>query len=383
MAIKALESKNLYTVGWIAALAVEHAAAVAMLDEEHDKPPDFTKSPKDPNSYAWGRIGVHNIIVAVLPAGMSGQSAATVTATHMVTSFPHIRVGLMVGIGGGIPRPDDDIDIRLGDVVVSEPSGTSGGVAQYDAGKATKGSIFKLRSFLSAPPIALLNAVAHLKSRHERQDPRIPEILQDMLARNDTMANPKKNRSTYAYQGKEHDRLFEPTYDHQGGKGCEACDREREIKRDERQYLDPVIHYGLIASGNTLVEDAVVRDEILQRLGDECLCIETAAAGLMNIFPCLVVRGICDYADSHKNDRWERYAAAVAAAYAKELLGVLDRQDAEATRTVLENLPESMGHSETRYIQDGLMDPSSKYSSTDPFPSKANTWKGWGAGIPN
>lgn len=342
MTIKALESKALYTVGWIAALPIEHAAAVAMLDEEHDIPHDFTKPPKDPNSYAWGRIGVHNIVVAVLPAGMFGQSAATATATHMISSFPQIRIGLMVGIGGGIPRPDDDIDIRLGDVIVSEPSGTSGGVAQYDAGKATKGGIFKLRGVLNAPPIALLNAVAHLKSLHERKDPQISEILQNMLAKNGTMANPKQNRPSYAYQGKEHDRLFKPTYDHQGGKSCKACDREEEIKRDERQHLDPVIHYGLIASGNAVVKDTSARDEILQRLGDECLCIETEAAGLMNNFPCLVIRGVCDYADSHKNDRWQRYAAATAAAYAKELLGMLDGQDVVATSTVLDILPESM-----------------------------------------
>jgi nucleoside phosphorylase len=271
----------------------------------------------------------------------------------MITSFPQIRIGLMVGIGGGIPRPDDDIDIRLGDVIVSKPSGTSGGVAQYDAGKATKGGIFERRGVLNAPPTVLLSAVAHLQSKHEQQDPRIPEILQDMLARNHAMANPKQNRPSYAYQGKEHDRLFEPTYDHQGGKSCKACDREKEIKRDERQHPDPVIHYGLIASGNTVVKDTTTRDEILQKLGPECLCIETEAAGLMNNFPCLVVRGVSDYADSHKNDRWQRYAAAVAAAYAKELLGVLDGPDLKATTTVLEILPESMGQSRTRYIEVG------------------------------
>ncbi|KAF5528920.1 ankyrin 3, partial [Fusarium mexicanum] len=47
------------------------------------------------------------------------------------------------------------------------------------------------------------------------------------------------------------------------------------------------------------------------------------AAGLMDILPCLPIRGICDYSDSHKNKEWHRYAAATAAAYAKELLGEL------------------------------------------------------------
>jgi hypothetical protein len=40
----------------------------------------------------------------------------------------------------------------------------------------------------------------------------------------------------------------------------------------------------------------------------------------MSSFPCLFIRGICDYADSHKNKRWQPYAAVTAAAYAKEVL---------------------------------------------------------------
>ncbi|RYP63088.1 hypothetical protein DL769_007075 [Monosporascus sp. CRB-8-3] len=95
-----------------------------------------------------------------------------------------------------------------------------------------------------------------------------------------------------------------------------------EIPREERETLGPEIHYGLIASGNTLFKDSVARDTVLEELDDECLCFEMEAAGLMNDFPCLVIRGICDYGDSHKNDRWQRYAAATAAAYAKEFLGI-------------------------------------------------------------
>jgi nucleoside phosphorylase len=44
------------------------------------------------------------------------------------------------------------------------------------------------------------------------------------------------------------------------------------------------------------------------------------AAGIMNRFPCMVIRGICDYSDSHKNKDWQGYAALTAAAYAKDLL---------------------------------------------------------------
>ncbi|KAJ4248105.1 hypothetical protein NW762_012875 [Fusarium torreyae] len=52
----------------------------------------------------------------------------------------------------------------------------------------------------------------------------------------------------------------------------------------------------------------------------DVLCFEMEAAGLMNHFPCLVIRGICDYSDSHKDDQWQGYAAMAAAAFAKDLL---------------------------------------------------------------
>lgn len=100
------------------------------------------------------------------------------------------------------------------------------------------------------------------------------------------------------------------------------------------------IHYGVIASGNLLVKDAVRRDEILSLLDEECICFEMEAAGLVNSFPCLVVRGVCDYADSHKNDRWQKYAAATAAAFAKELLYHMDATAVKQTPKLMETLTE-------------------------------------------
>ena len=96
---KTLESRDLYTVGWIAALPLELAAATAMLDEQHEKPLDFMYPSSNKNSYTWGRIGEHNVVIASLPAGVYGIAPAATTASHMLSSFPQIRVGLMVGIG--------------------------------------------------------------------------------------------------------------------------------------------------------------------------------------------------------------------------------------------------------------------------------------------
>src|SRR5436190_4891668 len=100
--LKALESRDLYTVGWIAALPIERAAATAMLDEIHRKPLDFEQPSADTNSYTWGRIGEHNVVITSLASGVYGTTSAATTALPMLSSFPQIRIGLLVGIGAGI-----------------------------------------------------------------------------------------------------------------------------------------------------------------------------------------------------------------------------------------------------------------------------------------
>lgn len=146
---------------------------------------------------------------------------------------------------------------------------------------------------------------------------KIPNLLQEMVKIYPKMAEPYQGEPPYRYQGSENDRLFKPNYQHkEGAKTCDECDKTQMIERPIRENQDPFIHYGTIASGNQVIKDAETRDSI----GKGCLCFEMEAAGLMNDFPCLVIRGICDYADSHKNKHWQKYAAATAAASAKELL---------------------------------------------------------------
>jgi nucleoside phosphorylase len=139
----------------------------------------------------------------------------------------------------------------------------------------------------------------------------------------------------YTYQGVDNDDLFEAEYDHVGGgTTCDQCDRSRLVSRPARDGTEPVIHYGTIASGNQVMRHGVTRDR--WRLELNVLCFEMEASGLMNNFPCLVIRGICDYADSHKNKRWQPYAAATAAAYAKELLYVIPGSRVRGTGTANE-----------------------------------------------
>lgn len=334
----ALDSSESYAIAWITALPIERAAASAMLDEEHLAPTSFTRHQTDANVYTWGRVGEHNIVIASLASGDYGTTSAAITASNLLASLPSIRVGLLVGIGGGIARPDEDHDIRLGDVAVSQPSGTTGGVCQYDLIKAKSGDKRERKGFLGRPPTVLLNALTSIQADHERKDSKIPYLLQKMLENNPKMGKKSKYNPGYAYQGIDNDRLFKATCDHIPGPDCRGCDAAGEIQRDSRDTTDPDIYYGIIASGNTLVKDAAARDKIVADLGEDCICFEMEAAGLMNHFPCLVIRGICDYADSHKNDRWQRYASATAAAYAKELLEYVPAVEVQKTKRALEVL---------------------------------------------
>ncbi|KAK2005308.1 Pfs, NACHT and ankyrin domain protein, partial [Colletotrichum eremochloae] len=335
---QALDSPDNYAVAWIAALSIERAAAEAMLDEEHATPEGFIKHHTDKNVYTWGRMGQHNVVIASLPAGVYGTTSAAITASSLLASLPSIRVGLLVGIGGGIARPDEGQDIRLGDIVVSQPDGTTGGVCQYDLFKAKHGNKKERKGFLRPPPTVLLNALASIQARHKREDSKVTDFVQGMLEKYPKMRRRSKRDPGFAYQGIENDRLFKASYNHVHGPACQDCSAAGEVQRDARDSTDSEIHYGIIASGNTLVKDAAARDQIVDDIGEDCLCFEMEAAGLMNEFPCLVIRGICDYADSHKNDQWQQYASATAAAYAKELLLYVPVMEVRETRRALDVL---------------------------------------------
>jgi nucleoside phosphorylase len=101
----------------------------------------------------------------------------------------------------------------------------------------------------------------------------------------------------------------------------------------------PVVHRGLILSGGGVVKNPEDRDRLRRDHGD-AICFEMEAAGIMDEIPCLVVRGICDYADTHKQDGWHHYAAAVAAAYGKAILLKIYGQDVEETKSMKNTMEE-------------------------------------------
>jgi nucleoside phosphorylase len=319
-----------YTVGWICAISVEYVAAQEFLDEEHEGP-DFV-APNDTNDYTLGKIGQHNVVIAVLPDGEYGTASAASVATSMLNSFPNVRIGLMVGIGGGVPS--ERHDVRLGDIVVSASRHGMGGVFQYDFGKSIQGQGFQHTQFLNQSPTTLRTAITGIQAQYKRKGHRIQEAVNRILDMNARL------RQDYERPQPSTDRLFKAEVIHNSTDCTEFCmaDPFNLISRRQRtEHEDnPAIHYGLIASANQLMKDASTRDRLAAE--KDVLCFEMEAAGLMNHFPCLVIRGICDYSDSHKNKEWQGYASMVAAAYAKDILCRISPSKVEAEKRISDAL---------------------------------------------
>ncbi|KAL4786484.1 WD40-repeat-containing domain protein [Aspergillus varians] len=301
-----------YTIAWICALPLEAAAARVMLDKIHNPLPQPSN---DSNAYVLGELNGHCIVVACLPTGVYGTVSAATVVSYLRSTFTRIEFGLMVGIGGGVPQRSNDI--RLGDVVVCKPVGKHSGVIQYDYGKAVQGGQFMPTGSLNKPPQVLLTHMAQLEAKQiTKKDSVILRIMEKVLEENPDM------KGRFSPPDQQTDLLFSSSYYHaENENDCANCDKTRSLHRQPRDTRAPYIHYGLIASGDQVMKDSEARDRLAEQHG--ILCFEMEAAGLMDGLPTLVIRGICDYCDSHKLKEWQGYAALTAAAYAKVLLSDL------------------------------------------------------------
>ncbi|KAL4806038.1 nucleoside phosphorylase domain-containing protein [Aspergillus unguis] len=296
-----------YTIAWICALPLEAAAARAMLDRAHPSPRGFL----DLNDYTFGELNGHYIVIACLPNDdEDGILSATLVVSRIRLTFPRLQYGLMVGIGGGVPGKNNDI--RLGDVVVSNPG--HGGLIQYDYGKTVQGGQFVPIGILHKPPPALLARLARVRAEEMiTGSNNMLKIVSTVLERYPNM------KEIFSPPDEHTDFLFDSSYYHLDKESdCANCDKGRLVTRQPRGTKKPSIHYGIIASGDLVMKDAETRDRLAQEHG--ILCFETEAAGVCNELPMLVIRGICDYCDTHKQKQWQGFAALTAAAYAKLLL---------------------------------------------------------------
>ncbi|KAG7402728.1 Nephrocystin-3 [Fusarium oxysporum f. sp. rapae] len=302
-----------FEIAVICALPLEADAIEALFDYHWDDDgPPFDKQPGDPNAYSTGVIGRHNVVLAYMP-GMGKVNAAAV-ASNCRSSFPGIKLALVVGICGVVPFGPSNDEIVLGDVIISS------GVIQYDFGRQLPDHFVRkdtLADVLGRPNQEIRGVLAKLKGlRHRRQlSAKIADYLYVLHQDQDIHAE---------YPGSTEDRLFEASYRHTDDqKSCDQLGCNGELVSRSRLAiaevsLTPAIHFGLMASGDAVMKSGEDRDRIAAAEG--VIAFEMEGAGVWDSFPCIIIKGACDYADSHKSKVWQRYAAATAAACAKAFL---------------------------------------------------------------
>jgi nucleoside phosphorylase len=303
-----------FEIAFICALTLEADAVDAIFDHHWDDDgPAYGKAPGDPNTYSLGVVGRHNVVLAHM-SGMGKANAAAVAA-NCRASFPNIKLAIVVGVCGVVPFGGGggaEGEIVLGDVIVSD------GVVQFDLGRQLPDRFVRKDTLLDAlgrPNAEIRGLLAKSKGIRGRKTLRdkVMGYLSIMQSEPELAAS---------YPGAAHDKLFEAAYRHVGDGLCQECGCNGPLLPRER--LDqgvspkPALHFGLIASGDRVMKSGEERDAIARKEG--VIGFEMEGAGVWETFPCLVIKGACDYADSHKTKAWQRYAAATAAAYAKALL---------------------------------------------------------------
>jgi nucleoside phosphorylase len=347
-------NRNDFEIAIICALPLEANAVEALFDKSWDGEA-YGKAPGDRNTYTLGVVGSHNVVLAYMPR-MGKASAATVT-TSLRSSFQQINLALAIGICGGVPNgADQEKEILLGDVII----GT--GLVQYDYGRRFDHGFIRK----SAPGLDLSMPNDEIQGfLNKLSGQRLRLRLREKTANYLTALYEERRLESAKHLGAGEDRLFEATYRHKHhnfptcylctrcttkeDQVCKEalelscadlkCDANKQVARyrlrSDIEIVDapgeevaavqtsmnvhePVIHFGLIASGDTVMKSGEERDMIAAI--EKVIAFEMEGAGIWNNFPCLVIKGVCDYADAHKNKKWQGYAAATAAACARAVL---------------------------------------------------------------
>ncbi|KAL7934423.1 nucleoside phosphorylase domain-containing protein [Trichoderma chlorosporum] len=336
-----------FEVAIICALPLEFDAIALLFDHLWDEDGDqYGRAVGDPNHYTTGRFGKYNIVLALLTH--TDRATAASTAASMRTSYPRLRLALFVGICSGVPHVvngDDEYELMLGDVVISNT------VVQYDFDMQRPGSFIHKNTVESnsiRPNKDIRNLLATFKTDFcmDRLRKKTINYLRKLQA-----SAPVKTRGKYMHPGTLEDKLFEPTYlhKHQASAACcggseqtsiyicekAICSSCEDLGCDEKYLVarhqlatnrlpsqiggeEPSIHIGAVASGDTAMKSGGDRDHIAKNEG--IIAFEMGGAGVWEEVPCIIVKGVCDYADSHQNKKWQVFAAATAASASKAIL---------------------------------------------------------------
>jgi nucleoside phosphorylase len=329
------QSRNDFRIAIICALAREFDAVEDSFDERYNFT-DFGKQRGDANFYCTGRLGKHNIVLVCLPE-IGKRNAASIASTLRV-SFANIELALLVGICGGVPFPSPDTEVILGDVIIGIK------VIEYDFGKQYPGGFQLKGNFMETIGRAdrdIRSIISVLNTK------RIKDEFQERHLCH--LVNLQKLRNTWQYPGIKEDRLFKTKYlhKHHGHSpemrhGCTLCQSNQdsiceqalksdcdtlgctgEVQRDRLKESDPRprIHLGSFASGDTVMKSAEHRDILVEKT--EISGFEMEGAAICDSLRCVIIKGVSDYSDSHKNNIWQNYAAATAASCAKAFLEIL------------------------------------------------------------
>jgi len=248
--------------------------------------------------------GKHTVVLCL--SGVGNNSAAS-RAALLFEHFQSINSVIMAGIAGGVPNPSNaEEHVRLGDIVVCD----EGGVVQYDRGKEIGKVIegeptveFEEKIPPRAPSPVLLDCVTALDiDEYDGQRPWVDHI--ESVCRRFNLFRPPIDT----------DILFsteDPTL---------VVSHPDDPSRISGQ---PRLFTGKIASANTVLKNAVKRDYLRDKFGVKAVEMEgsgIADAAWRAEVGYLVVRGICDYCDSKKNNAWQKYAAIAAAGYVRSLI---------------------------------------------------------------
>ncbi|GAB7366325.1 hypothetical protein MBLNU230_g8125t1 [Neophaeotheca triangularis] len=309
-----------FEIGILCALKLESDAVEALMQ---DNEREYGKASRDRNAYRTGLLGSKPVVLAY-PQGMGARYAGSV-AGDMRFSFPNIKLFLVVGVAGGAHRTPGGTAIHLGDVLISTAVIASDFGRQYSDGLHRKKEID--------------NALA-------------PEIRQFLRKMEGVMGSNKLTAKTIedmvgriAMPDVDSDRLFSANHRHKHhaltqcstgrcgechGWDDPVCDEARRLDCemlgcavDHRQRRRPArrlteIHFGRIASANNVLKSERDRDRLMADEG--VIGFEMEGAGTWDHMPTVIVKSVCDYADSHKNKLWQNFSAATAASCAKALL---------------------------------------------------------------
>ncbi|KAI9159132.1 5'-methylthioadenosine/S-adenosylhomocysteine nucleosidase [Paramyrothecium foliicola] len=353
--------RDKYDIAIVCALQAEYNAVEILLDKLGVED-DLSRSQGDANMYATGKMGNHHVVITCLPK--MGKVSAAKAVANLRSTFPHISLLFITGICGGVPEQLLHAEMLLGDVIVGKS------IVQYDFGKRlASGFIIKddPEHVLSRPPASIRSLIRVLEGPAEsyKLEKRATALLKDIQGQ----GGGETPRKEYEYLGVEEDRLFEASYlhKHRGQQSvCGICSRGEEHICDDAHNLSCAIlncedarlqfrrrieekrdsesatqahnfkiFFGAIASGDSVMRSGKERDalttQLIEKHQEPILAFEMEGAGAWDDTPCLVVKGVCDYADSHKNSHWHNFAAATAAAVTRSIIERYPKTDAAQT----------------------------------------------------